>query len=169
MSSHSQESSPEPQHLIARAIIRRGASVLANRARNGRGEPYAALPGGHIDPGEDAKFALAREMEEELNAKIRVGDLAFVSEARYFGGKRGDKIRHEIVLFFEAELLHELPEADGRIASPEAQKNFGWVAPEEWDSLNLIPLALRPILNGEPVALYDFRDQTAPANTSGAE
>ena len=149
---------PPPHHLIARAVIWKDGRLLANRARNSAGEPYAALPGGHIDPGENCKEALAREMEEELLARVDVGDLLFVSEAHYMGGKHGDKVRYEIVLFFRAELLNELEEVDGRLASPEPQKNFGWVAPHEWDEKNLVPHALRPILRAEKCPLYDFRD-----------
>ena len=158
---------PPAHHLIARAVIWKDGRLLANRARNAAGEPYAALPGGHVDPGEDCKTALAREMEEELQARVRVGELLFVSEAHYLGGKRGDKARYEIVLFFGAELLNELEEVDGRIASPEPQKNFGWVAPQDWDKLNLVPHALRAVLSGQSTSVYDFRDDLS-AQASGS-
>ena len=147
-----------PHALIARAVIWKDGRLLANRARNPRGQAYAALPGGHVDPGEDCKAALAREMEEELLAQVEVGDLLFVSEARYWGGKRGDKARHEVVLFFEARLLNELEEENGRVASPEPQKNFGWIAPGEWDAFNLVPNTLRGLLRGGNSPRYDFRD-----------
>ncbi len=147
-----------PHQLIARAVIWKGGRLLANRARNAAGQPYAALPGGHVDPGEDCKTALAREMEEELQARVRVGELLFVSEAKYLGGKRGHKVIHELALFFHAELLNELSEQGGRIDSPEARKNFGWLAPEGWDELNLVPLALRAVLSGSSAARYDFLD-----------
>lgn len=132
--------------------------MLANRTRNALGQPYAALPGGHVDPGEDCKFALAREMEEELEARVRVGELLFVSEAKYLGGKRGAKPQHELVLFFAAELLGDLEEAEGRIASPEKRKNFGWIALQDWPELNLIPHALRDVLSGASSARYEFSD-----------
>jgi 8-oxo-dGTP diphosphatase len=151
-----------PHSLIARAIIVQNDSVLANRSANAAGEIYAALPGGHIDPGEDAKTALVRELEEELGARISVGDLRFVSEMKYLGGKKGHKPRHEVVLFFDAQLLHLLPEpeeaADGRIPSPEEWKNFGWVAFDEFEARNLIPVALREVLRGGSSQRYDFRD-----------
>lgn len=158
MSSTSKAQAPA-HHLIARAIIWKDGRLLANRARNAGGQPYAALPGGHVDPGEDCKLALAREMEEELQARVQVGELVLVSEAKYLGGKRGDKPRHEIVLFFQAELLGDLEEADGRIASPEPQKNFGWVAPQDWEAFNLVPHALRDVLNGASTQRYSFLDQ----------
>lgn len=150
-------------HLIARAVIWKEGRLLANRARNAAGQPYAALPGGHVDAGENCRAALAREMEEELEARVQVGELLFVSEAHYMGGKRGDKVRYEIVFFFQAELLNELSEEGGRVASPEPQKNFGWVAPEDWEELNLVPHALRAVLrgqstSGQSTSLYEFRD-----------
>jgi ADP-ribose pyrophosphatase YjhB (NUDIX family) len=157
-----------PHALIARAVIWKDGRLLANRARNAAGEAYAALPGGHVDPGEDCKFALAREMEEELLARVTVGELLFVAEAKYLGGKRGDKPRHEVVLFFEAELQNELEEIDGRLASPEPQKNFGWLSPEDWGALNLVPHALRAVLAGNSTQRYDFRDMMPAATNGGA-
>lgn len=154
-----------PHQLIARAVIWKAGRLLANRAHNALGGPYAALPGGHVDPGEDCKFALARELEEELDARIEVGELLLVSEAKYLGGKRGDKPQHEVVLFFHAELLHELEESQGRITSPEERKNFGWVAPEDWGEVNLIPHALRDALLGTSSLRYDFSDAAAEANS----
>ncbi len=151
-------SSDSSHHLIARAILLRDGCVLVNSSQDPLGRPYCALPGGHVDPGEDCKFALQREIVEELEGQISVGDLAFVSEQKYLGGKNCTQQRHEIVLFFRAALESELKETSKGVYSPEAQKNFVWLPLSQIDERNLIPSALRPLLRGESAPLYDFND-----------
>ena len=151
-------SSDSPHQLIARAILIRDDCVLVNSSQDPLGRPYCALPGGHVDPGEDCKFALQREIAEELEGEISVGELAFVSEQKYLGGKDGAQPRHEIVLFFRATLESELKETDKSVYSPEAQKNFLWLPLAQMDERNLIPSALRPLLRGGDAPLYDFND-----------
>lgn len=159
MASSFSKTTAAPAHqLIARAIIVRGDCVLANATQNAQGQAYCALPGGHVDPGEDCKTALAREIAEELKGQIEIGTLALVSECKYLGGRRGDKLRHEIVLFFHATLPHDLPMNGAQILSPEARKNFIWLPLSEMESHNLVPPALRALLLGKEAALYDFRD-----------
>ena len=41
---------------------------------------YCYLPGGHVEFGESAAGALAREFLEESGLRVRVGNLALVSE-----------------------------------------------------------------------------------------
>ena len=145
-------------HLIARAILIRDNCVLVNSSQDPLGRPYCALPGGHVDPGEDSKFALQREIAEELEGTISVGDLAFVSEQKYLGGKDGAQPRHEVVLFFHANLESELKATEQGLYSPEPQKNFIWLPLAQMDERNLIPSALRPLLRNENAPLYDFND-----------
>ncbi len=144
--------------LIARAILIRDNCVLVNSSRDPLGRPYCALPGGHVDPGEDCKFALQREIVEEMEGTISVGDLAFVSEQKYLGGKNGDQPRHEVVLFFHAALESDLKATEHGVYSPESQKNFLWLPLTQMDERNLIPSALRPLLRKESAPLYDFND-----------
>lgn len=54
-------------HKTARCIIARQGSVLLMRAK---GSAYSGLPGGHIDPGEQAIDALIREIREELGPEL---------------------------------------------------------------------------------------------------
>src|SRR4030081_305267 len=58
---------------VAAAVIERpgGAFLLAQRPE---GKPYPGyweFPGGKIEPGEDARAALARELREELGIEVR--------------------------------------------------------------------------------------------------
>ena len=57
-------------HYIVRGIIRDGDHVLLCKQKDGN---YTFLLGGHIDFGEAAKGALAREIKEEIGAEITVG------------------------------------------------------------------------------------------------
>lgn len=59
------------------ACIRRGTTVLV--ARRGPEMEHAGtweFPGGKVEPGEDDREALAREIAEELGCRVTVGALA---------------------------------------------------------------------------------------------
>jgi ADP-ribose pyrophosphatase YjhB (NUDIX family) len=146
--------------LIARGVIVRDGAILVNHGRNAKtGERYFALPGGHIDKGEDARTAVARECEEELQLKVSIGDLVFVSESIYSGRHEDDGKRHEIVLYFEANLESEPQTKNGRIISPENDKEFRWLPLNEIEGANLRPTSFKEFLLGAP-ARYGFRDDT---------
>jgi len=49
---------------------------------------YWLLPGGGVDYGESLSEALVREFMEELNIKVTVGDLAFISDSIDPAGER---------------------------------------------------------------------------------
>lgn len=146
--------------LIARGVIRKGGAILVNYGRNAKtGERYYALPGGHIDAGEDARTAVVRECEEELQIAVQAGDLVFVSESIYPGRHEDDGKRHEIVLYFEAELKSEPQMRDGAILSPESDKEFRWLPLEDVAGANVRPASFKEWLLGAP-ARYGFRDDT---------
>jgi 8-oxo-dGTP pyrophosphatase MutT (NUDIX family) len=156
--------------LIARGIFIQDGAVLVNRSRNAKtGEDYCALPGGHVDKGESCPFALSRECEEELGCGASIGDLVFVSESIYAGRHENDSRRHEIVLYFSGELSSQLEMQNGRIVSPEADKNFGWLPLDKLASANLLPFSikehlLKTIAATPPITstrYYDFNDATA--------
>ncbi len=66
--------------LAARAIIVLDHKILLVRHKN---RDFYSLPGGKIDPEEDIKTALIREMEEELSIEVKNPELLFVHEFRY--------------------------------------------------------------------------------------
>jgi 8-oxo-dGTP pyrophosphatase MutT (NUDIX family) len=81
--------------IIGRAVIVGNNKVLLCHTK-GAWNTY--LPGGHVEFGEPARVALARELEEELGVKSRV--------RRFLGGiehayKRGSETCCEINLVFE--------------------------------------------------------------------
>ncbi|HEX8834358.1 MAG TPA: NUDIX domain-containing protein [Abditibacteriaceae bacterium] len=147
--------------LIARGVIIQDGAILVNRGRNAKtGVEYFALPGGHIDPGESSRTAVERELEEELNAKVSVGELVFVSESIYPGRHEDDGRRQEIVLYFAATLQSELHEENGIIASPEADKRFCWLPMSDVPASNVLPRTVKEFLVKPEVPLYGFSDDT---------
>ena len=63
-----------PGILVVGAVIVRGGTVLC--ARRGGTGPLAGMwevPGGKVEPGETDVEALVREIEEELDCRVRVG------------------------------------------------------------------------------------------------
>ena len=172
-------STPElPHHeLIARGVIIQNGAILVNHNTNAKtGESYCALPGGHVDADESCPAALQREIEEEMGATVEVGDLCFVAESVYAGRHDWDARRQEVVLYFWAQLTSELQIENGKILSPESDKNFAWLPLEELEATNLLPLSFKNWLmrNSNRVpnfssqtsssSLYDFHDSTVARN-----
>jgi 8-oxo-dGTP pyrophosphatase MutT (NUDIX family) len=90
---------------IALAIIRRDDRILVfeSRERDAQGRIFYRPLGGSIEFGEYGYQALARELQEELSAKLE--------HVRYFGlcenlfqAPSGERA-HEIVLLYEADLV----------------------------------------------------------------
>jgi ADP-ribose pyrophosphatase YjhB (NUDIX family) len=138
----------DPQReVIARAIVVEDGAFVVNKSRNTKtGEEYFALPGGHVDPGESCVAALEREWQEELGGKLEVLDLCFVAESVYSGRKKEDSSRHELVLFFHANLASPLQHNGKEISSPETGKNFQWLRFEDLDASNLLPKTVKEFL-----------------------
>ncbi|MCW5768862.1 MAG: NUDIX domain-containing protein [Phycisphaeraceae bacterium] len=130
----------EPGHIefIARGVaidLRTGSPrVLLCRSRK-RG--YSYLPGGHVEFGETAAQALAREILEEMGLPCQVGSLLQVHECAFHDGKMQ---RHEVNLLFHvkhlgpagAPLPDPAPSAEPHIA-------FDWVPLDRVGSIDLRP------------------------------
>ena len=69
-------------HVVA-AIILRGRQVFATQRGYGEFKGWWEFPGGKIDAGESHQQALTREIKEELDADITVGDLLETIEWDY--------------------------------------------------------------------------------------
>ncbi len=83
--------------IIARGVfIQHGCVLLCQNTDKG----YFYLPGGHVEPGEPASVALAREFVEETGRQVLVGDLLLASEHAFRQGKQD---RHELNLVFHVE------------------------------------------------------------------
>lgn len=136
--------------VISRGLCMRDGHVLLCRSVTGG---YLYLPGGHVEIGEPAAAALAREMLEECGSRVEVGSLLLVSEHQF---TQGGKARHELNLTFEM-VLH----GEHLVTSLEPDIAFEWVDLAVVQDLDVRPLAIRAWLasggaNRTGVWLSDF-------------
>ena len=68
---------------VVAAIIIQNGKVFATQRGYGQWQGWWEFPGGKIEPGEYPKDALKREIREELDAEINVGDLLETVEWDY--------------------------------------------------------------------------------------
>ncbi len=64
----------KPHHQVVGAVILRDGEVLCAQRDAGALKGMWEFPGGKVEPGETARDALAREIEEELGCTIRIGN-----------------------------------------------------------------------------------------------
>jgi 8-oxo-dGTP diphosphatase len=112
-------SRPSPSILVAAAVIIEGGRVLlTQRKRGSHLEGAWEFPGGKVEPGEDPREALARELREEIGIDSAAGDSVDVTFHRY-------PEKSVLLLFFRAERAPGSPEpqaldvADVRWAAAE--------------------------------------------------
>lgn len=111
----------QPIETIVRGLARSGSRVLLCRSvKHG----YHYLPGGHIEFGEPARAALAREIHEETGLGCAVGALLLTEEQVFT--QRG-KRRHEITLIFALDRLGPGSTPPEAVASCEDGIAFVWV------------------------------------------
>ena len=68
---------------VVAAVIRKGDKVFATQRGYGDWKDWWEFPGGKMEPGEAPRDTLVREIREELNAEIHVGDLIETIEWDY--------------------------------------------------------------------------------------
>ncbi|MFH1563906.1 MAG: NUDIX hydrolase [Nitrospirota bacterium] len=86
----------KPDVRVAIVILKEDKILLVQHKK--KGKKYWLLPGGRVDLGETLIEAIQREMLEEANIKVKVGDLLFISDAI-------STDRHIINIFFEGEII----------------------------------------------------------------
>ncbi len=124
---------------LARGVFVRRGCLLLCRSQGGGKVSY--LPGGHIEFGETARAALAREMAEELGAVARVGRFLGCCEHSFV--QRGE-VHAEINLVFRMELAGVSP--DAAPAARESWISFAWHPLERLNEAGLEPASLRQAL-----------------------
>ncbi len=128
---------------------------------------YCYLPGGHVEFGESAAGALAREFLEESGLRVRVGDLALVSEGAFPTKKRW---HHEINLVFHVEQVageskaRSKPGTGTKLDLPPAIKSR-----EDWIDFAWVELAAVPETDIRPVAAKAWLATLGGSGTQGAE
>ena len=68
---------------VAAAVIRDGSRIFATQRGYGDYKDGWEFPGGKIEPGETPRQALVREIREELDTEIQVGDCLATVEYDY--------------------------------------------------------------------------------------
>ena len=68
---------------VVAAIIRDGDKIFATQRGHGEFKGGWEFPGGKIEPGETLEEALVREVREELDTEIKVGELVETVEYDY--------------------------------------------------------------------------------------
>lgn len=109
---------PIPHFEVTAAVIRNGKKILiTQRPEKGLLGGLWEFPGGKKEPGESLEECLKREIREELNVEIRVGDHFMQVRHAY------THFRITLHCFFCRKLK-------GRIL-PLGVKDFRWIYPEE--------------------------------------
>ncbi len=85
--------------VVAAVMIRDGKILIGQRKRSGRHPLKWEFPGGKVEPGEDRRTALARELREELGVDAVIGDEMDSYEVSYADGFRAQLYFHRVTEF----------------------------------------------------------------------
>ena len=122
--------------VIARGVlIQRNSVLLCKNLKHG----YLYLPGGHVEFGESAADALAREFVEETGLSCRAGPLIVAHEEVF---EQGGRQRHEVNLVFHVEHLEGIADLD-QVPSREPQIAFEWLDLAGAASADIRPASVR--------------------------
>lgn len=110
-------------------------------------DEFWALPGGRVEPGEDAASTVVREMQEELHQAVACGPLLFVVE-NFFAYR--EKPNHEIGFYFRVVLPGDSPLLDASRShlgrEGDRALEFRWFPLAGLGDVNLHPSFLRSAL-----------------------
>ncbi|MEL7472367.1 MAG: NUDIX domain-containing protein [Planctomycetota bacterium] len=125
--------------LIARGVTASRGRVLLCRNIE---RDYHYLPGGHVEFGEAAAEALAREYLEETGLQVRVGGFRFAAEQIFDQPNRKGRLvrRHEITLMFDVSVC---PDAEDQCPSLESDIAFDWVPLEQLPEHDVRPTSTK--------------------------
>ena len=110
---------------VVAAIIVDGDCVFATQRGYGEWKDYWEFPGGKIEPGETPEEALCREIREELDTEIKVGEKILTIEYDY----------PEFHLSMDCYLA-EVKTGELVLKDHEAAR---WLHKDEFDSVNWLP------------------------------
>jgi 8-oxo-dGTP diphosphatase len=122
----------QPVHVCAAVILHQNKILLTLRPDDKKLGGYWEFPGGKIEAGESPQFALRRELQEELDIEIGVGELLETVHHSYEWGNV--KI-----------LAYACTWKSGTIKHLEVADHC-WVAPENLLNYDILA-ADRPIIN----------------------
>lgn len=120
-----------PVAVCAAVIVRKGKVLITLRPRGKRLGGFWEFPGGKVDSGETPEQALVREIEEELDITISVGEKF---ETVYHDYDWGRVMILAYLCRWDSGEIRHLEVADHR-----------WVTPQQFSEYNILP-ADQPIL-----------------------
>jgi len=116
--------------LVAAAVIlEAGRVLLTQRKAGGHLAGMWEFPGGKVEPGEDPKDALRRELREEIGIDAIVGDIVDVTFHRYEEAEKA-----VLLLFYAAQVA---PGSEAPRALDVAA--FKWAEKDELDPAEFPP------------------------------
>ena len=110
---------------VVAAVIRSEDKIVATARGYGEFKGQWEFPGGKIEPGETPQEALVREIQEELDVKIKVGDLI-------------DTIEYDSPSFHLSMDCFWCIVTDGEITLKEAE-DARWLSKDELYSVDWLP------------------------------
>ena len=113
-----------PTIQVVAAIIIRNGEVFATQRGYGEWKGWWEFPGGKIEPGECPQEALRREIKEELDADIAVGDLLDTVEWDY---PTFHLTMHCYVCSLESEALNLNEHSDAAWLTKETLESVKWL------------------------------------------
>jgi 8-oxo-dGTP pyrophosphatase MutT (NUDIX family) len=125
-------------HYVVRGVLIDSGRLLVAQAKRANN---TFLPGGHIDAGEGARTALAREFKEEMDLDVVVGDFIGAVENQW---QTGEVINSEINLLFAVSIKGENTD----VVSQEPHLDFYWHDIKAIEDINLKPSPLVEIIRG---------------------
>jgi 8-oxo-dGTP diphosphatase len=116
--------------LVAAGVVVEHGKILLSRRKEGT--HLAGLwefPGGKVEPGEDPRETVRRELEEELGIRVRVSDVMEVTFHRYVEAEKS-----VLLMFFRAEREPTSPDP-----KPLDAAEVKWMGPDELDPAEFPP------------------------------
>ncbi|MBO6014466.1 MAG: (deoxy)nucleoside triphosphate pyrophosphohydrolase [Oscillospiraceae bacterium] len=110
---------------VVAAVIHEGEQILATQRGYGEFKDGWEFPGGKIEPGENAQQALRREIREELEMEIDVGEHLVTVEMDY-------RSFHLSMQCFLSKIRSGAPV----LKEHEAAR---WIKPEEFEDIEWLP------------------------------
>ncbi len=128
-------------HVIARGVIIKDEKLLL--CVNSK-LPFYFLPGGHVEHGESAAYALERELQEELGFSCAVQRFLGCFEYSFIPNNPDKCHSHEYNFIYLVDAL----DLDSQLVpqSPEDHTTFAWVPIAVLHEVDFRPHALKKVL-----------------------
>jgi ADP-ribose pyrophosphatase YjhB (NUDIX family) len=120
-----------PRAAVSGAIFR-GEEVLLVKRGQAPASGLWSLPGGHVEPGETAAQALARELMEETGIIAKLSGVADAVDV-IRRGDRGEVIFHRVIVVFYGMWLSGEPRAASDVSAAM------WSSPQALAALKTTP------------------------------